>query len=41
MMNKIMYCYSHRNIVGAWLVTVPIAGAVSATAITILRQFAL
>jgi phosphate/sulfate permease len=41
MMNEIMYSYFHRNIVGAWLVTLPIAGAISAAAIAILREIAL
>jgi phosphate/sulfate permease len=40
-MNEIIYCYFHRNIVGAWLVTVPVAGVLSATAIAILRELAL
>jgi phosphate/sulfate permease len=38
---NIICCYFHRNIVGAWLVTVPVAGALSAATMAILRAVAL
>jgi phosphate/sulfate permease len=40
LINEII-CYSHRNIIGAWLVTVPVSGLLSAAAMAILKEIAL
>jgi hypothetical protein len=41
MMGDVICCYFHRNIVGVWLVTVPVAGALSAATVAVIREFAL
>jgi phosphate/sulfate permease len=40
-MGNVICCYFHRNIVGVWLVTVPVAGALSAARMAVIREFAL
>jgi len=41
LINVIICSYFHRNIAFAWLVTLPVAGLISAAAIAILREIVL